>query len=459
MYVRVDEVLIALAFCARQVHSEPLRVLANSEAITMITNQDDFLLFVHYYIKWSEILRGSGYKHFGHGMCRVVEKWYERHSPIDLANMFGEHRGLHHLTHQSGKWTLDLSLVKVNNNQFISIFCVILVIKKAHMRTKKRAIADAGTGANADTNNATNTTGNDATPTPSAAATASSDGGSTAVGPSPKKPRTEADANNGESSGAAASNAQPATSSADDNASNSNAVPSTSTATPSTSNAQPAAAAAAATNPSTPTIDDDREQVLQFVFSSGSREYLKYLDEKPVLGAGAERLKALQILKTNENVEEAAAAIQRHKFTIAQMPAHLLEQQKIWEVLLPTLSNRLLLRHFHTMKDLGFLNDGSEFTQKLLNVFGKSNKLKEENICPIDVYILKELYAQNMRYMSVTKAEFYKKKMQKRKVSTNPSIIQRLDEIFEETLQNAKPVPARFLVAIDLRKGNAKSKA
>lgn len=110
MYVRVDEIFIALAFCARQVHSEPLRTLANSEAITMITNQNDFLLFVHYYMKWSEILRGAGHKHFGHGMCRVVEKWYERHTPIDLANMFGEHRGLHHLTHQTGKLTIKSCL-------------------------------------------------------------------------------------------------------------------------------------------------------------------------------------------------------------------------------------------------------------------------------------------------------------------------------------------------------------
>lgn len=103
MYIRVDEILIALAFCARQAHSEQLRMLANSEAITMITNQADFLLFVHYYVKLSEILRGAGHKQFGHGMCRVVEKWYEKLSPIDLANVFGEHRGLHGLTHQSGK--------------------------------------------------------------------------------------------------------------------------------------------------------------------------------------------------------------------------------------------------------------------------------------------------------------------------------------------------------------------
>lgn len=325
------------------------------------------------------------------------------------------------------------------------------------MRTKKRVIVDGGTNANA------NASGNSSSvSTPAAAATA--EGGSTVAGPSCKKPRTETNANNGESAGA--SNDQPtaSTSSADESASNlatqnANAVPSTSTATPSTSNAQPAVANTISSSPSEFSVDDDREQLYQFVFCNGSLEYLKYLEGKPVLGAGAERLKELQILKTNENVDSAVKAIQSHKFTIAQMPAHLLEQQKIWDVLLPTLTTRLLLRHFHTMKDLGFLNGDSAFTQKFLNIFGKLDTLKSENICPIDVYILKVLYAQNMRYLCVKKAEFYKKKMQKRKVTMNPLIVNRLDEIFDQSLRNAKPMPAKFFIVMDLRSGNAKSRS
>lgn len=319
------------------------------------------------------------------------------------------------------------------------------VIKKAHMRTKKRVNVNGG--ADATVNNVANT------------AAAAEEEGAAAAGPSQKKPRTEANANIVEAgSAAAASSAGEGTSNS--NAQNANAVPSTSTASPSTSNAQPATATATAPSSSSSTlsIDDDREQVFQFVFCNGSQEYLKYLDGKTVLGAGAERLKALQMLKTNENIDSAVKAIQRHKFTIDQMPAHLLEQQKIWDALLPTLSTRSLLHHFHTMKDHGFLNDDSAFTKKFLNFFGKSDTLKSENICPIDVYIQKELYTQNMRYLCLKKAEFYKKKMQKRKVTTNPLIVNRLNEMFDQTLQNAKPMPAKFFIVMDLRRGNVKSK-
>lgn len=381
MYVRVDEVLVALAFCAKQVQSEPLRALANSEAIAMITNQDNFLLFVHYYIKLTDVLRGgAGHKHFAHGMSRVVEQWYGKHSPVDLANMFGEHRGMHRLRHQS-------------------------VIKKAHMRTKKQNAA-AAAGAEVNASNGAAATG---------------------------VQQANANATGGVNNGASTS------------------------ATVSPSNVQSTTTAAAAVESSALSIDDDREQVLTFVFCNSSQEYLQYLEEIPELGAGAQRLQALQKLKTNENVDGAVEQIKRHQFTFDQMPAHLLEQEKVWDALLPKFTTPLLLHHFHTMKDRGFLNDESAFSRKFLNIFGKPEP-NSKNLCPIHVYIQKVLYMQNMRYASAKKSEYYKKKMDKRKVTTNPLIMKRLDEIFEQSLKNAPAAPARFFITLDLRRGNAKSK-
>lgn len=84
MYVRVDEILIALAYCSKQMHSEELRTLANTEAVTLITDQSDFLHFIFYVRQLSGILRGDGHTHFAHGMCRVIEKWYEKYSPVEL---------------------------------------------------------------------------------------------------------------------------------------------------------------------------------------------------------------------------------------------------------------------------------------------------------------------------------------------------------------------------------------
>lgn len=378
LYICIDYVLIALAYCAKQTHSEELRKLANNEALTLIRDQDDFLLFISYCAKISAVLRGPQHLNFGRGMCRVIEKWYEKFSPVDLANMFGEHKKKHGWTHQS-------------------------VIRKAHMRTKKSTI--------------------------------------------PEVPAT--------TEGASASVSS--TQTANDNATATTSNDTTAIAGTSSSNVQPAQVPVP--TPAPMEIDeDDREQVFKFVFCKGGQEYLTYLEDKPVLGPGAQRLKDIQILKTNEHVESAIQSIDRHKFTLTQMPAHLLEKERIWETFLPTLSSRTLLDYFNTLKDHGFLNEGSTFTQKFIEVFGVPNTFKSENICPIYLYILKQLYDKNVRYLGTKKAEYYEKKVLKRKITKNKVIKERLNNMFNQALLHAKPAPAKFMIVIDLRRGNTKSK-
>lgn len=327
----------------------------------MINDQSDFLLFVSYCAKISAILRGAGHLNFGHGMCRIIEKWYEKWTPVELANMFGEHRGMHSWTHQA-------------------------VIRKAHMRTKKRTPTE---------------------PAEAAAAVTTSNS-------------VEQNAN---SDVATASN---------ENRS---------------ANAQ-----------TEPGNDEDREQVLHYIFCKGSQEYIDYLENKTELGAGAQRLKNLQILKTNENVDGAIEAIRQHKFTVTQMPAHLLEKEKIWEALLPTLSIRQLLHYFHTIKDHCFLNENTPFARKFIEALNNPNKIKTEQICPIQLFIFKRLYSKNVRYLGTKKAEFYDKKVLKRKISTNQMIVERLTEMFNQALFKSNATPAKFMVVMDLRKGNTRSK-
>lgn len=349
MSVRVDEALIALAYCAKQTHLEELRTLANDEAITMINDQGDFLLFVNYCTKISIVLRGQGHLNFGHGMCRMIEKWYEKWSPVDLANMFGEHRGVHGWTHKSA-------------------------IRKAHMRTKKRTAAEpAAAVAAAATNSAT----------------------------------------------AQIANGSVATTSNQNTSSNAQIVSAN---------------------------DDDREQVFRFIFCNGGQEYLNYLESNSELGPSAQRLKNLIILKTSENVDNAIASIRQHKFTIGQMPAHLLEKREIWDALLPTLSVRQLLLHFPTIKDLGFLNENTPFARKFIDLLGNPNH--GEKICPISLYILKRLYGKNVRSLGTVKAEHYEKKMQKRKITPFQLIKECLDGMFNQALSKSNPAPAKFMVVI-----------
>lgn len=398
-YVRIDEVLIALAYCAKQTHSEELRMLANTEAISLITDQDDFLLFVHYCAKISMVLRGEGHSNFGHGMCRLIEKWYAKHSPVDLANMFGEHRSMHGWTHKS-------------------------VIAKAHMRTKKRTVVNSAPPATASPASTAEATSNVATENASGSTSADTSESATA------------------------------SSSADDSASaiatiSNNGNGAESVSSPNTQTEPPTSA--------TDTDENDREHVFHFIYSKGCLDYIQYLEDKTELGPGAQRLKNLLQLKTTENIDTAVQSIGQHKFSLQQMPAHLLESEKVWEALLPTLLYRTLWKSLHTLKDYRFFSQDSPFARKFVDAIGNLNNLKSANICPIDFFIQKKLFEKNLRYLGTKKAEFYEKKMLKRKIEPNQLITERLNSLFHNVLSNAKPTPAKFFVVMDLRKGNEKS--
>lgn len=334
--IRPDETLVALAFCARQDQNEELRRLAYSTAVTLFKNQHDFLLFIRYCVEISLGLRGTNRKGFGNGLRKVITKWYAQYTPLELANIFGEHRGLHGWSHRD-LWTL--SHIKPETAAQIS--------------------PDAGTA--------------------------------------------------------------------------------------------------------TPLLETDREIVSKFIFKDG-QSYLQYLESAaPVEGtlqAGALRMRELQIFKTNENIASAIEQIRQNSFKLNQIPAHLLHNADIWDALLPSLSFRELLENLFTLKDLGYLNEDVPFAKKYVEALSnlKNCSRLDPQICPIYVYLLKQLYDANVRYLNRLKLEKYQRKVTKRKLLPNKSISRQLSLILEHTISTAKPVPAKFFVTIDLRQGNVKSK-
>lgn len=94
--------MFALAFCARQHHILELRTMAYQEALTLIENQADFLMFLKYCTKLNATLRvnNANGKGFGRGMRNLVKRWYGKYTSVELANMFGENRGLYNWTHK-----------------------------------------------------------------------------------------------------------------------------------------------------------------------------------------------------------------------------------------------------------------------------------------------------------------------------------------------------------------------
>lgn len=370
-FARVDDVMFALAYCCRQTYNVKLRIEAYTEASKIIDNQHDFLLYIQYCIRLSERLNNERHLGFGHGMRRVVSTWYSKHSALDLANMFGEHRGLHNWTHET-------------------------VIRKAHYRTKKKELPSTANIVEAAVPN-----NDEATP--------ATTNGSTANGTGTNEP--------------------------------------------------PGAAELDAAEPDAAALEleaqaNDYESVYHFVFCKNSLRYLDYLESKSNLGPGAKRLKELQILKTNENVATAIESLRKHQFHVNQVPTHLLERSDIWEVLFPYMSFRDLLDYFHTIRDFGFLNPDTKLADLMVTAFSESKDMKGNEVCPTRAFVIKCMYDRNVRYLSPTKADFYEKKVIKRKILYNERVSAQLNSIFERSITIAEQSPAQFFITIDLREGN-----
>lgn len=100
--LRTNEAMLALAYCVRQNQIMELRTLAYQEALTLIDHQADFLMFMKYCVQLKAALNGNNARRrgFGRPMRKLVSKWYGKYTNIELANMFGEHRGLSSWTHK-----------------------------------------------------------------------------------------------------------------------------------------------------------------------------------------------------------------------------------------------------------------------------------------------------------------------------------------------------------------------
>uniref|UniRef100_A0A182KCA2 TROVE domain-containing protein n=1 Tax=Anopheles christyi TaxID=43041 RepID=A0A182KCA2_9DIPT len=94
---RTDECLFALAYCARNLPTPEERHAVYDLLVEMIRISDDLLQFVSYYI---QLATQSGHAGFGHGLRSSITRWYDRFTPIELAEMFARSTAYAGWTHK-----------------------------------------------------------------------------------------------------------------------------------------------------------------------------------------------------------------------------------------------------------------------------------------------------------------------------------------------------------------------
>lgn len=103
--VRHDECLFALAFLARTYKSPEDKHKVYAAIPQLIERSEDLFQFVHFYQKL--VITGKG---FGHGMKTALTKWYDKHSAVELARLFGADRGCYKWSHKDLLVMLHMNL-------------------------------------------------------------------------------------------------------------------------------------------------------------------------------------------------------------------------------------------------------------------------------------------------------------------------------------------------------------
>lgn len=103
--IRPDECLFALAFLARTYTAPDDKHKVYAAIPQLIERSEDLFQFVHFYQKLATTGKG-----FGHGMKTALTKWYDKHSAVELARLFGADRGCYKWSHKDLLVMLHMNL-------------------------------------------------------------------------------------------------------------------------------------------------------------------------------------------------------------------------------------------------------------------------------------------------------------------------------------------------------------
>ncbi|XP_037037205.1 60 kDa SS-A/Ro ribonucleoprotein [Bradysia coprophila] len=164
-------------------------------------------------------------------------------------------------------------------------------------------------------------------------------------------------------------------------------------------------------------------------------------------------------LKVNESASDAAEMIRLYNFDIEQLPIHLISQIEIWDILIPTMSYRDVLKVLQTLHSLNMLKPDDALLKKMSGPLGNSNLIKASNMHPLEIYSICKSYEKNERYNETVKNKWYqKKKVKKLGLVTSPTITERLLVGVNHATNSSPQTGCDFCITLDLRE-SAKKRA
>lgn len=103
-------------------------------------------------------------------------------------------------------------------------------------------------------------------------------------------------------------------------------------------------------------------------------------------------------MKVNESAADAAEMVKLHNFEVGHLPVHLIAQPAVWDILIPKMNYRELLKVFQTLHSMNMLTSTDDLSKKMCQSLGNNELIKASNMHPLEIYAVAQLYNKNNRY-------------------------------------------------------------
>lgn len=149
------------------------------------------------------------------------------------------------------------------------------------------------------------------------------------------------------------------------------------------------------------TDQSDKAKIVSTLFKRGTATVneIKDLESADTTWPLAiKRIAEICSLKVNESATDAAEMIKLHHFEVGHLPSHLISQPKVWDILIPKLNYRELLKVFQTLHSLNMLKTNDSLSKKVSMSIGNANLVKAAGMHPLEILPVLKSYEKNERY-------------------------------------------------------------
>lgn len=142
----------------------------------------------------------------------------------------------------------------------------------------------------------------------------------------------------------------------------------------------------------------ERHMIFESMLIRPNRFIEKYQDQASTLPENVKFLYKVFRLRVCEDVAEAKRIISDADITLAHVPMHFYNESTIWEILLPKLSYREIIKIFPTLHILQLIKTNNSLSKKLAAAICNQDLISSGQVHPLELLALKRSYEENTRH-------------------------------------------------------------